>query len=54
MLAVRQARARVLMVADSYQEARELDQGSVSPVQPDRVELQAVFPVSRSTRQIAG
>jgi len=46
--------ARVLLVAGLYREARGLDQDLDYQVQMDRVELQAVFPVSRSTRQIAG
>ena len=41
-MVVRRVRARVLAVADPYQEARELDQGLVSAVQKDRAELQAV------------
>ena len=46
-------RARVLVVADPCLGARELEQGSGYPVQMDRVALQAVIPVSRSSRQSA-
>ena len=47
-MAACRVRARVLVVVDPYREAKELDQGSVRPVQTDRVELLAVSPVCQS------